>query len=288
VISYRHHITSLVAVFLALAVGIVLGGGPLSELGRDDKPVSATARDGRAAARAAGYGDRFAAAGAQALYAGGLRGHAVAVLRMPGAPGDDISALGTQVEAAGGSVAGTYDLRPALLDAGSKALVDTLGSQLMTQLDDGLVADDAPTYVRMGQLLGLAVTGSKLSAADLTSVRESLAGADLLGYDERVDPAATVLVVTGRTTNPAVLTGLMTGLADRAAGVVVAGDAAAATPSGDLGALRAEPDAGQVATVDGVETTLGQVTAVLALIRSLTVQGGEFGASGSDGAVPLT
>ena len=31
-ISYRHHIVSLVAVFLALAVGVVLGGGPLSEL----------------------------------------------------------------------------------------------------------------------------------------------------------------------------------------------------------------------------------------------------------------
>ena len=33
-ISYRHHIVSLVAVFLALAVGIVLGGGPLTDLGR--------------------------------------------------------------------------------------------------------------------------------------------------------------------------------------------------------------------------------------------------------------
>ena len=34
-ISYRHHIASLVAVFLALAAGVVLGGGPLSDLGRD-------------------------------------------------------------------------------------------------------------------------------------------------------------------------------------------------------------------------------------------------------------
>jgi copper transport outer membrane protein MctB len=68
---------------------------------------------------------------------------------------------------------------------------------------------------------------------------------------------------------------------------VVAGDAASATPSGDLAALRAEPAADQVATVDGSDTPLGQVTAVLALIRSLSVQGGSFGASGSDGAVPL-
>ena len=47
-ISYRHHIVSLVAVFLALAVGIVLGGGPLTELGRAEPPAA----DGPGAQRA--------------------------------------------------------------------------------------------------------------------------------------------------------------------------------------------------------------------------------------------
>ena len=71
-------------------------------------------------------------------------------------------------------------------------------------------------------------------------------------------------------------------LADTATGVVVAGSASA------LADLRAERSAAQAATVDGVDTPLGRVTATLALIRSLTVQGGSFGASGSDGAVPVT
>ena len=52
VISYRHHIVSLVAVFLALAAGVVLGGGPLSDLGRDDRAAVGDAprrsRDGAA------------------------------------------------------------------------------------------------------------------------------------------------------------------------------------------------------------------------------------------------
>ena len=52
-------------------------------------------------------------------------------------------------------------------------------------------------------------------------------------------------------------------------------------------ALRAQPVADKVATVDGADTAVGQVTTVLALARSLKVQGGSFGASGSDGAVPL-
>ena len=67
-ITYRHHIVSLVAVFLALAVGIALGGGPLSELGRDDRPASATPRQQRAVTAEASYGDEFAAASAAALY----------------------------------------------------------------------------------------------------------------------------------------------------------------------------------------------------------------------------
>ena len=40
---------------------------------------------------------------------------------------------------------------------GETSLVDTLGSQLMTQLDDSRIDPAASTYVRFGQLLGLAM-----------------------------------------------------------------------------------------------------------------------------------
>lgn len=285
-ISYRHHIVSLVAVFLALAAGVALGGGPLSDLGRDDTPASANTHP-RAAARTASYGDDFAAASAGALFDRGLQGHPVSVVALPGAPGDLVSALGSQVEAAGGAVAATYDVQPALTDPSEKSLVDTLGSQLMTQLGSGAVSADAPTYVRIGQLIGLAAARTDLADGDVVSVRQSLAGAELLTTPEGADRAPLVLVVLGKTTNPAILAGLVSGLADKATGVVVAGTAASATGSGDLASLRSEPAADRVATVDGVDAPLGQVTAVLALIRSLSVQGGSFGASGSDGPVPL-
>lgn len=286
-ITYRHHVTTLVAVFLALAVGVALGGGPLSDLGRDDRPASAVTHTDQAAVRAASYGDEFAAAGAGALYAGRLHGHPVSIVRMPGAKGDVVSALGAQVEAAGGTVSGTYDVLRAMTDPSEKSLVDTLGSQLMTQLGDDAVAADASTYVRMGQLVGLAVSSPDYPAGDAETIREGLAGADLLDSPDQGERAPLVLVALGRSTNPAILSGLVAGLAAKATGVVVTGTAASATGPGDLAALRTQPAAEQVATVDGVETTLGQVTAVLALIRSLSVQGGSFGASGSDGTVPL-
>lgn len=279
-ISFRHHIVSLVAIFLALAVGVVLGGGPLSDLGRDDKPAAATTKAPRTD-RAAAYGDRFATASAGALYADGLKDRDVSVVVLPGADPDVISALGAQVETAGGAVAGTYEVQDALTDASEKSLVDTLGSQLAQQLGEGAVSKDAPTYQRIGQLVGLAVSGD-IPSSDAAAVRQSLAGAELLSSPDGAVRAPAVLVVLGDETDPAILSGVVAGLADRATGVVVAGDA------DGLADLRSDNEADRAATVDGADTPLGQVTATLALIRSFSVQGGSFGASGSDGAVPLT
>jgi len=288
VISYRHHVVSLVAVFLALAVGVALGGGPLSELGRDDTPASASTRaDQQQARRQVGFGDQFAAAAAPRLYGNGLRNHPVAILTLPGAHRDVVSALTAQVQQAGGTVTGTFQAERSLVAASEKALVDTLGSQLMTQLGDDVVPADSSTYDRMGRLVGLAVSGSQVSADQADSLRQSLAGADLVTSPDSAARAPLVLVVLGRDgVDPAILSGLFSGLDAVATGVVVAGGADSGE-DGDLRALRAEPAANHVATVDGVETGVGQVTTVLALIRALEVPGGSFGASGSDGAVPL-
>ena len=283
-ISYRHHIVSLVAVFLALAVGVVLGGGPLNDLERDDRAALAKTPTATRAERTADFGDQFAAASAARLYAGGLADKRVAVVTMPGAEADTTAALVSQVEAAGGAVSGTFTASKVLTDASQKSLVDTLGSQLVAQLD-GVVDTDAPTYQRLGQLLAFAAVGD---GADVTAVRESLAGAELVKTAQDATAGQLVLVVLGDHTDPAILAGLTTGLAAKATGVVVAGDTRAGSRGGDLTALRAEPDTAAVGTIDGADTTLGQVTTVLALIRSLTNPGGAFGASGSAGAVPLT
>ena len=287
-ISYRHHVVSLVAVFLALAVGVVLGGGPLSELGRaattDSARTRAQTQDTKAAVA---FGDDFASAAARTLYGDRLQGHAVSIVSMPGADGDVVSGIAAQVQAAGGSVAGTYEARPALVNVSEKSLVDTLGSQLMTQLDDGVVGADASTYDRIGQLIGLSLSGDKISLDQANSIRQSLAGAQLMTSPAQASRTALVLVVLGhKNTDDAILSGLLSGLATTTTGVVVAGDAASGA-DGAMHGLRAEPVADEVATVDSADSAVGQVTAVLALARSLKVQGGSFGASGSDGAVPL-
>jgi hypothetical protein len=290
-ISFRQHVVTLVAVFLALAVGVVLGGGPLSEVGRDALTSTSAQPKDRQGSNATRFGDAFATATATRLYDERLAGRSVALVTLPGVDQRVIEGLVGQIEHAAGTVEGTYALQPGLVDPGEKSLVDTLGSQLMTQLGSGAADQAAPTYERLGQLLGAAIATDEKAGAGAgqqpTSIRQSLAGADLVvSPGQETGRAPLVLVVLGKDTDDDILGGLLAGLASRARGVVVAGDTRSGT-NGDVAALRTRPEAGRVTTVDGVELAVGQVTTALALVRSLSDKGGSFGASGSDGAVPL-
>jgi len=288
VISFRQHILTLVVIFMALAAGVALGGGPLSDLGRPAEAAAADPAPTEPEPADYAFTDAFAGYVASPLYAARLHGHPVAILALPGADDDLVAALTGQVQAAGTQVIGTYALRRTLVDPGEKTLVDTLGLQLVTQLGPGVVTDGATTYDRIGQLVGRAVATTKRSAtmeaAKVSSLRASLKGAGLLGVPEG-DPgnAPLVLVVSGKDLEPVVLTGLVDGLAAVARGVVLAGP----TADADIAALRSSPPARPVATVDGIERGAGQVAAVLALIQVLATPGGSFGASGSDSPVPL-
>ena len=300
-ISLRQHVASLVAVFLALAVGIVLGGGPLAnddDDGDDQPTTTATAKPAPTSDRQSEFADAFASAGAVRLYAGGLNGHAVAILELPGAETAQVKALQAQVIAAGGAITGTFTAGAMLVDADERSAVDDLGSQLTAQLVDPRVEATAPTYERMGQLLGVAMATTQASSvrADLAavSVRESLAGAELLTSPADVRNAPLVLIVLppgqegveSSLATRTILSGLVSGIGHNAAGVVVVGDEDSAE-DGELAALRESELTGPISTVDGIETTIGQVTAVLAMQALVLGTTGSYGASGSDGVVPL-
>ena len=179
----RRNVVPLVVVIMALAVGIAVGAGPLSDLGASPPNAAAQPRPApdTGADEAAAYADAFAGNVAQGLYAGRLHGHPVALVTLPGADDDVVAAVTEQVRLAGTRVIGTYGLRRAAVDPDDKTLVDTLGMQLVTQLGSDVVTPDATTYDRIGQLLGRAVaTTSEASALDqakVASLRVTLHGA---------------------------------------------------------------------------------------------------------------
>jgi Copper transport outer membrane protein, MctB len=296
VITLRHHLLTIVAVFLALAAGIVLGGGPLSDVG----PTAATSSGASDATPAedraqTDYTESVVSALGPATVGGRLADRSVAVVTVPGADEQVVTALTEQVTAAGGTVSARYDLSEDIVDPGQKSLVDTLGSQLLTQQAEGDVAAEASTYDRIGQLLGLAVATKEAGGQDVNgkarAIVDAVSGAGLMaGPGEVAQRSPLVLLVLGTDADDegsdAILAGLAQGLAVQAGGVVVAG-VTSDGGEGQLGRLRADPASAAVATLDGIDTAAGRVAAVLTLQRSLTTPGGAFGASGADGPVPL-
>jgi hypothetical protein len=283
VIRSRSYAVPLTAVLLALATGIALGAGPLTDTGSSASPAPRTGSQ----QVASGYSDAFAASVASRLYDHGLSRRPVALVTLPGADPATVSALATQVKAAGGQVTGTYAVQSRLVAVQQKNLVDTLGIQLARQLRGDTDAN-ASTYPRIGELVALAA-GSRGSAGapagtDAVTVRQSLAAAKLLTVPSGSPPTAPLLlVVLGTPVDQAIADGFLTGLAARARGVV----AVAPTKDATLSGLATDGVTKRVTTVDGSETEAGRVAAVLGLVRAWRTQGGTFGASGADGAVPL-
>jgi hypothetical protein len=304
VISFRYHIVSLLAVLLALAAGVALGGGPLSDLGRggDDATERAEARtqDLSRQLDEAGLTDSFQDEFAQDLSAGAVSGsltnRPVVLITMPGADEKVVSSLSDLVGEASGSVSGTYAVQQTLVSEDEKSLVDTLGSQLVGQPEGKDVAASAPTYERMGQLIGRAVaTVNDAGAAADTSAKDllsSLKGADLLTQEEGEGTRGNlVIVVLGdEPANPDesdnIFGGLMIGLAEQSDGVVLAGT----TGSGNDGLMAVLRDdvafSANVSTADSTDTTAGRIAAVLGLAADGAGTTGHYGAFGIDGALP--
>ncbi|WP_210503695.1 copper transporter [Nocardioides xinjiangensis] len=295
-ITLRHHVLTIVAVFLALAAGIVLGGGPLSDVGAT-VATSRSDTDAPPAEDRSGtdYTESFVSTLGPSVVADRLAERSVALVTVPGADEQVVTALAGQVEAAGGTVSARYDLTEDIVDPGQKSLVDTLGSQLLTQQADGDVAPDASTYDRVGQLLGLAIATKEPEGQEVNgkarAVLDAVTGAGLVeGPDEVPQRSPLVLVVLGTDAgdegSDAILAGLAQGLGAQALGVVVAGTTQDGR-SGQLTRFRADPATAGVATLDGVDTVAGRIATTLLLQRSLSTQGGAFGAAGADGPVPL-
>lgn len=283
-IRSRAYAVPLVAVLLALATGVALGAGPLRSTRSSAEPARAVAPQ----APQPRYPDTFAASVASRLYADGLSRKPVALVTLPGADPTAVAGLISQIKAAGGQVSGTFPVDGRLVDPGQKSLVDTLGSQLRLQLRAHVVDKAASTYPRIGRLLAVAIANQGTAVGqpsnDAAVVRQSLVAAHLLVVPHGGPPTAPlVLVVLGTALDQSIADGLLEGLGAGARGVV----AVAPTDDAALAGLRADGVTRQVTTVDGTETSAGRVAAVLALIRAWHTTGGAFGASGSDGPVPL-
>jgi hypothetical protein len=297
--SFRYHVVSVCAVLLALGLGIVLGASSLSQpvLGalRSDRAdlqgqVGTLAADRDAARTARTQSDRALDAAAPALVAGHLEGRGVVLLAAPDAVPADLDAVSGLVALAGGHVTGQLGLTDAALAPDRADALRTLvtrvlpaGVQLPPTTDAGTLA---------GALLGALVTSGKgptSSPAEVGTAFTALADGGFLAPGAAPAPAQVALVVTGDGPSAAPdAAGRATTLA-HLAGAVHAGGAgtvvASRAASGEVAAVRADPDMGEVSTVDGVGTPAGRIATVLAAAEQVQGRSGSYGTA--PGAVAL-
>lgn len=309
-ISFRYHIVSIVSVFLALAVGVALGGGPLKgevdntlvEQVEADRKAKAELRSQIAALGAGNrFSDDFAIGAAPDLLGGSLDGRVVTLLVLPGAEESTIASLTELVETAGGSVGGTIRAGDGLVDLGNKQLVDELGSQLLEGVSDVTVAEEAGTYERLGAILARAVATDEDGGAPVddaaSSILSGLSTADLMSPAGDMNRRGSlVLVVSGagaegseqREGASAVVTAMVDAMDEATDGVVVVGPIAAARGGGVIQALRRKVvTAREVSSVDTLDRAAAQVVAVMALAEQARGGAGHYGSvDAADGVLP--
>ncbi|WP_300019101.1 copper transporter [Pseudonocardia sp.] len=301
-ISLRYHAVSIGAVFLALALGVLLGASGVSDrllsavsterddLGEQVQELTAE-RDELAAAQRAS--DEFARRVGPAAVGGVLDGQSVVLVTADGADPADRDGLLTLLGQAGATVGGEVALTEAV---GDPARADQLRELTAALLPPGA---QLPAASDTGSLLGGLLGGALLPGAQpdqAAAVLTGLASAGFVRPGEVPAPSPLVLVLTGGALTgidaadaAAVVTRLAAELDRRGAGAVLAGRSGSADNTGSVGVARADPSVtAALSTVDDVQSGSGQVSAVLALREQLDGRSGRYGtaATAADGAAP--
>ncbi|ORB75288.1 copper transporter [Mycobacterium scrofulaceum] len=310
-ISLRQHALSLAAVFLALAVGVVLGSGLLSDTLlsslRDEKRDLHTQIDGLNDQKNV-LNEKLSAANSFDTQLAGrmvhdaLGGKSVVVFRTPDAQDDDVAAVTKVIGQAGGAVTGTVSLTNEFVEANSAEKLQTVvnssilpaGQQLSTKLvDQGSQAGD---LMGIALLINANPAVPPVEEAQRDTVLAALRDTGFITYQptEHMAAANAALVVTGGSLpqdagNRGVsVARFAAAMAPHGSGTLLAGRDGSATGAAAVAVTRADAAMNSaVSTVDDVDTAPGRITAVLGLHDLLG--GGHAGQYGTGhGATSIT
>lgn len=312
-VDFRYHLVSIIAVFLALAVGIVVGtaalNGPIQDglrsninrLTDDKRALESDVQDLRGQVSAS---DEFATSIAPDLIDGVLADQRVLLVTTADTPGDLAEQLRPLLADAGAVVTGQLEVEAALAEPEQRQLLEDLVAQVVPA---GVELPEGEPVARAAAELAAALTTSpdaeQVEAAEAQAVIAAFEEAELVdfrpepGAEDALTSATLVLVLapTGPGTNPTTpqqqqLEALLTiaaALDERSLGVVLAGPATSADDGGLVHALRQQSSTrAEVSSVDNADRGLGRIATVLALAEQAEDGIGQYGA-GPGAAAPL-
>ena len=311
-IDFRYHLVSLIAVFLAVALGIVIGttqlNGPV--LTNLQGQVTALQSDKRALEdQTEVLQDQlddvgsFEEAVGPTLVADSLTGRSVVLVVATPVETSVIEGVTALLGSAGAAVTGTIRLTDGYADpAGDAALTSYLeGPGVPTTVTLPPGADvGQQTASLLAQVLmvpgpGAADAGVLPSTTDTSTVLAALEQLGVLSKDtSSVSPADHAVVLTAgvldgddASARAAALLQLATALDGEGSGAVVAGDPASAGDGGLVATVRADPEVTTtLSTVDNVTAAAGRISTVLALAAEGRGTSGEYGVGEDTKPVP--
>ena len=298
-IDFRYHIVSIVAIFLALAVGIVLGSGPLKDnigglLETQTAQLAQQKVDLQSQVGAlrsdVNSNQKYAELVQPNVVRGLLVAQPVVLVQLPGASGDTVDAVTTAVDQAGGNVTERIEIQASWTDPTQK---DVLG-----RLSDSIVHRGGATdaYDLAGQALaGALVTNNvRLVGQPFAPSTGILAAFEDAGFIKAgqgsVVRAGSAIVIGSDSVDSAAsasLLPLLSAIDANAQGEVVSGPLGSAESGGIVGTVRDSDLGDRVSTDDRAETAQGVTVAVLALVDNRNGQVGDYGTGpGAQGPAP--
>jgi hypothetical protein len=314
-IDFRYHLVSIISVFLALAVGIVVGTTALNGVIVDDlrQRVDGLAADKRAREqtiteqqRTLAGANGFANAITPQEVGGALNGRRIALISAPGVDAGVRSDVQSVLEQAGATLTTRIRLGDAFADANRQADVSAVATDA-ARVQGVSLDGQSTTAQRVAESLGSAVAGTGDggaggnlgSPAAIAAQRRALdpwRSAGLVTVDQQNGPGDVVLVLVPDPPDPRpdkdVLTPQVIALASsldaRDDGTVVAGSVDSAD-SGVLAAVRNADGLGsKVSTQDSVETPWGRISLVRTTRAEASGTAGQYGVGpGSRGPLPV-
>ena len=296
-IDFRYHLVSLISVFLALAVGVVLGAGPLqNSLGTALNDQVTALRENRNATQAkleqtetaVNERDSYITQAATSLLPGTLASKNVAMVLLPDAKAEDADAIAAQLKNAGATVTGRVSLTSTWVDLSRENYRSTFSGQVQGHLGS---TNSKDANGILGEALAKALTANDDSSRvlmDMLSVTVDKSGTPFISVDSTPTAAAEMIVVVGPRPqassgkgatveaspgeDPKAWAKALEGTAGRAPTVVVG---PADGDGGVVGIIRSEK--AKVTTIDSVGQIAASVSTPLALASTRAGTTGHYG-----------
>jgi hypothetical protein len=317
VIDFRYHLVSIVAVFLALAIGIVLGstelqGHTIDALNAASNQLSSELKAAQAQSdgyqKQASASEQFLQTSEPRLLGGLLTGDKLVIVTEPGADSSVVQGITKAAAMAGATVTGQVALQPKFYDV-SGATQSSLGSiNNSLASPDGILLDSPANpqtadQQQAAQLIAAAIMDKSdtqtdgLPTATAQALLSTYAQAGYLTVSGTVTDRATLAVIVTPQSAPSdgandpanqVLLAIAQEFATASAVTLVAGNTTGSAQAGSaMSVLRSSSASSSVSSVDNADTTLGQIIVVQAIAVQLA--GGKpnsYGISGASAVSP--